>query len=201
MHSLTGDIIDKAAEDQFYDVKLLVNGVELEPIFFNNIMDHVEKFIDSEARNLVKEKLEIADNKSMRLQELIKEAIEKYVTSLNYQIMTIKMEDKSELIDHIDFHDHTTDVFFNPTVEENKAIVCWQARNPNSFYMGVVYMNNETGKITYPEGAVIPKQTERDREMLPKFVIIGKKEMDDNEIEILLTRLEKQYLMRNVIRI
>jgi len=77
LHSLTGDLITKAAEDQFYDVKLLVNGVELEPDLFNNVMDHVEKFILSEARNIVNEKLEIADNKSMRLQELINDAIYK----------------------------------------------------------------------------------------------------------------------------
>ena len=77
LHSLTGDIINKAIDDQYYDVKLLVNGIELEPVLFNNIMDHVEKFIDSEAKNLVNEKLEIADNKSRRLQELINDAIYK----------------------------------------------------------------------------------------------------------------------------
>lgn len=77
LNSLTGEIIAKAAKDQYYDVKLLVNDIELEPTLFNQIMNNVEKFIDTEVRNLISEKLEIADNKTRRLQELINEAIEK----------------------------------------------------------------------------------------------------------------------------
>jgi len=102
-----------------------------------------------------------------------------------------------KLIDNLDFHDADVRVYYDCTSEENTVRVGWQVRNPSSFYVGMVYMNNETGKITYPEDAVIPEQTERDREMLPKFVVIGKTELDLGDTEIILERLEKQYLLRN----
>ena len=57
LNSLTGDIITKASEDQFYDVKLLINGIEIEPNIFNDIMNGIEKYVDAEAKELVKIKL------------------------------------------------------------------------------------------------------------------------------------------------
>ncbi len=77
LNSLTYDLMIKAQNDQYYEVKLLVNDVELEPVLFNEIMNNVEKVIDTEARNLISKKMEEANNKSRRLQELINEAIEK----------------------------------------------------------------------------------------------------------------------------
>lgn len=74
MNSLTGDVITKAVADQFYDVKLLVNGVELEPTIFNTIMNNMEACIDAEAKSLVLSKLQEAENKIGRLQELIEQA-------------------------------------------------------------------------------------------------------------------------------
>ena len=77
LNSLTGEMITKASEDQFYDIKLLVNGVELEPQIFNDIMNGVEKYIDGEAKALLKYQLEKAECKIKKLDELINEAADK----------------------------------------------------------------------------------------------------------------------------
>ena len=77
LNSLTGDIITKASEDQFYDVKLVINGVEIEPKIFNDIMNGIEKYIDAEAKELVKIKLEKAEYKVRKLDELISDASDK----------------------------------------------------------------------------------------------------------------------------
>lgn len=77
LNSLTGDIITKASEDQFYDVKLVINGVEIEPNIFNDIMNGIEKYIDAEAKELVKIKLEKAEYKIRKLDELISDASDK----------------------------------------------------------------------------------------------------------------------------
>lgn len=79
MNSLTHDLITKAADDQFYDIKLLVNGVELEPSLFNQIVDNVERYIDEQAKKLVRDKLEEAENKISRLTEILDEAKYKIV--------------------------------------------------------------------------------------------------------------------------
>ena len=38
LNSLPHEIVSKASEDQFYDVKLVINGVEVEPKMYNDIM-------------------------------------------------------------------------------------------------------------------------------------------------------------------
>lgn len=83
MESLTGDIIEKASEDQFYDVKLLVNGVELEPTFYNRLVNNIEKYIDAEAKSLVCQKLKEAEEKSRKLSELIDAAKNSIIDEFN----------------------------------------------------------------------------------------------------------------------
>jgi hypothetical protein len=83
MNSLTGDLITQASEDRFYDVKLLVNGVELEPELFNKIVNNIEKYIDEQAKSLVREKLEEAENKVRRLSELFDEVAYKIKDEFN----------------------------------------------------------------------------------------------------------------------
>jgi len=83
MESLTGDIITKASEDQFYDVKLLVNGIELEPVFYNKLVSNIEKYIDSEARFLVRQKFEEAEDKASKLSELIEAAKNSIIDEFN----------------------------------------------------------------------------------------------------------------------
>jgi uncharacterized protein YllA (UPF0747 family) len=88
MNSLTSDLVIKASEDQFYEVKLLVNGIDLEPQLFNSIMNNVEKYIENQAKSLITEKLEEADNKARKLSELIDEVSEKIKNDfdLNYEL-------------------------------------------------------------------------------------------------------------------
>ena len=79
----------------------------------------------------------------------------------------------------------------------NSPSCVWKHRNPYSFYQGIVYMDKETGKMTYPEDAVIPEQTERDREMLPGFVITSREELDEEFITKTQKYFEKEYIRRN----
>ena len=102
-------------------------------------------------------------------------------------------------IGQIDFHDIKVKVYYHPD-NKNKldtADCVWQMRNPDSCYTGIMYMNNETGKCTYPEGAIIPEQTDKDREMLPKFVIVGKQELDEKIVLQIKEYLDSGYKQRN----
>lgn len=73
MNSLTGDIIEQASEDRFYDLKLLVNGIELEPNFYNKLINNIDKYIDEQAKSLIREKLEEAENKVRKISEMFDE--------------------------------------------------------------------------------------------------------------------------------
>ncbi len=73
----------------------------------------------------------------------------------------------------------------------------FQMRKPSTNYMGRVYFGYNK-QITYPEDAVIPEQTDIDREMLPKFVIVGVDTLT-TELEILIhDRSMEEYNQRNV---
>lgn len=100
-------------------------------------------------------------------------------------------------IGEIDFKDISVPVYSDKYAKEDSANCVWQMRNPNTCYTGVVYMNNETGKITYPDDAVIPEQTDRDREMLPRFMIVKATEITDALKEIALKYMETEYKRRN----
>jgi len=75
---------------------------------------------------------------------------------------------------------------------------CWSVRNPDSYYQGIVYMG-ENGKITYPDDAVIPEQTESDKEMFPRYILIKKEIITDDVLLAIQTYLEKEYKFRNSI--
>lgn len=74
LNSTPSEVIDSAMTDRFYDVKLIINGIEVEPLLFNKLMNSIEKHIDNEAKNLISEKLQEAENKVMRLDNLVREA-------------------------------------------------------------------------------------------------------------------------------
>lgn len=106
--------------------------------------------------------------------------------------------EKPHVIKEIDFHDIKVKVYHHPELIKtpNNFQTSFQMRNPDTCYTGMIHMDNE-GKTTYPEGAVIPEQTDRDREMLPNFVIVGKLELNDEDTEIVINRLESEYQRRN----
>jgi hypothetical protein len=108
------------------------------------------------------------------------------------------MEKKEiKLIGSIDFKDIKVNVYNDPYTDKDSINCSWQMRNPDTCYQGIMYMNEETGKVSYPEDAVIPEQTDNDREMLPKFIITGYETIDTNFISFLLPKLEESYKMRN----
>ena len=90
LNSLTGDIIEKATEDRFYDVKLLVNGVELEPTIYNDLVGGIEKYVEQEARSLINEKVDgimtELNNGVVELTEQIQELSERIKDKLNQQL-------------------------------------------------------------------------------------------------------------------
>jgi hypothetical protein len=100
-------------------------------------------------------------------------------------------------IGELDFKDIKVKVYHDSTSDKNNIACIWQMRNPETSYTGIMYMNNVTGKISYPKDAIIPKQTDRDRELLPKVVVTGYESVDENFIAILLPKLEEGYKMRN----
>lgn len=88
LNSIPHDILEKAAADRFYDIKILINGVEVEPVIFNNIMNDVEKYIDAQARSLITEKYQEAEDKARKLHEMVdavtKSINDNFSTELEY---------------------------------------------------------------------------------------------------------------------
>lgn len=107
--------------------------------------------------------------------------------------------EKIKLIDDIDFHDNKVNIYYHPDKKDelNNAEGVWQMRNPDSCYNGVVFVNYKTGKFAYPDGAVIPEQTDEDRIILPKFIIVGKQELDDDLVKSIKIYLESNFLRKN----
>jgi hypothetical protein len=103
-------------------------------------------------------------------------------------------------IGKIQFRDRLVPVYYDKTGDKNNISCSWQMRNPDSCYQGVMWMNWETGRVTYPEGAVIPEQTAEDREMLPKFLIISQDSITDKIHKCIIDYLDKSYKERNNIK-
>ena len=93
-------------------------------------------------------------------------------------------------------HDKVHVYYDQYSTNEGVAYCSWRARNPDSFYTGIMYMGPD-GKCTYPEGAVIPKQTLEDRELIPKFVLIGVKELTPELEGNVQQYLESEHRRRN----
>jgi hypothetical protein len=83
MNSLPDDLIAQTSKDGFYEVKLLVNGIEIEPQLFTEIVSNIEKYIDKEAKCLLRNKFEEVDDKIFRLHELFNEATDKIKSEFN----------------------------------------------------------------------------------------------------------------------
>lgn len=83
LNSLPHDIIIQGAEVGFYDVKLLVNGVELEPKFYNDLVNNIEKYVDKEANHLLLDKLSEAEQEVNKLLEVIELAKNSIIDKFN----------------------------------------------------------------------------------------------------------------------
>lgn len=98
----------------------------------------------------------------------------------------------------LEFMDCDVTIYYDPLeLNKDSLNVVWKARNPDSFYTGVMYRNNETGKITYPNDAVIPKQTPKDREIIPKAIIVANPHLTDILIYNIQTYLHSEFKRRN----
>lgn len=88
LKSLDNDTITKCTEAREYDVKLLVNGKELEPKFYNDLVNNIEKYIDRQAESIVNDNLYVSTEKARMLEQIVQEATEKIREEFN-----IKEED------------------------------------------------------------------------------------------------------------
>jgi len=74
LNSLDLDTINKASKEGALEVKLLVNSKELEPDFFNDLVNNIDGYVDRAAKQLVKDRLYEALDKTKKLEEIIKQA-------------------------------------------------------------------------------------------------------------------------------
>jgi len=102
-----------------------------------------------------------------------------------------------KLIGDINFKDVKVNIYQNLQTNEDTLICAWHMRNPDSYYIGPVFLNFDTNQITYPDGAIIPVQTDKDLEMLPKFIVINKDSLDKNDYESISRYLTSDYNRRN----
>lgn len=86
MDSLTNECIESGREKTQYEVKLLVNGIELEPKLLDDLISNVAKYIDSEALKVADDKLKEALNEVECLNDIIKD-------------VTYKIRDKFDIPD------------------------------------------------------------------------------------------------------
>lgn len=100
-------------------------------------------------------------------------------------------------IGELDFKDLKVKVFHDKDALGSNIKACWRMRNPDSCYKGFMNMNIETGEITYPEGAIIPVQTEEDREIIPIFIITGHIELNDTVLGEINIYLKTEHKRRN----
>ena len=110
----------------------------------------------------------------------------------------MKTKEKIKLIGEIDFKDIKVKVYNDPHTKDDICQSGWGMRNPDSCYVGSMFMNKTTGKITYPNDAIIPKQNNNDSEMLPQFIITGNDKIDDIFISSIGSYLDIEYKRVNV---
>jgi hypothetical protein len=98
----------------------------------------------------------------------------------------------------LDFIGNKVPVYYDEhTTNKNNATACWQCKNPDAFYTGIVFMNWETGEMTYPNGVIPEEPSHADQEMLPKFIICGYDNLTIDTKTKILNYLSKEYMRRN----
>lgn len=71
--------IDLQNNTREWDVKLVINGVEVEPVMYNLLFSHTEEWIEERAKEYLKDKLGEADAEVSRLLEYINQAKENII--------------------------------------------------------------------------------------------------------------------------
>lgn len=100
------------------------------------------------------------------------------------------------LISSIPFKDISVPVYYNKYTPN--PIWVWKHRNEEAFYFGLIYVNVETGKCSYPDGIITPTEpSKEDAEWLPKFICVGVESLDEQTLETINNCLETEYKIRN----
>lgn len=90
MYSLSGEVITAAMSKGGYEVKLLVDGVELEPTLLNELLSKIEYYVDKEAKILFDDKyaemIESLKNKFNGMEDTLKDVQEKIALEHNVEI-------------------------------------------------------------------------------------------------------------------
>lgn len=108
-----------------------------------------------------------------------------------------KPNDIPQKIDTILFMDIEVPVYYDMNSDDNYFALGWKHKGGDNFYQGVIFMNHETGEITYPDGVEPPVYNHEDWEVVPNVVIVGRKELDSNIRTIIMNCLSEQYIIRN----
>lgn len=58
MRSLTPELITQAYKDRFYDIKININGINVEPNLFNDIISNIDEYVTAGAQVLYNEKID-----------------------------------------------------------------------------------------------------------------------------------------------
>lgn len=87
LSALTSEVIESGRDKKEYEVKLLVNGFELEPTVLSELIDNVLSYIDSEAEKKYiseyKDKMYDAKKKADKMQDIIDKAFLKISKEFN----------------------------------------------------------------------------------------------------------------------
>jgi ribosome biogenesis GTPase A len=82
MNCLTPEVIDSAREKEEYEVRLVVNGVDLDPTTLNLFQDKAEEWVETRAKEIAAEKFheaaKAAEDFSKMVNDIKFALIEKY---------------------------------------------------------------------------------------------------------------------------
>jgi hypothetical protein len=107
------------------------------------------------------------------------------------------MNNEITLVGEIPFKDVIVKIYNDPYTSTDTVQCAWGMRNPDSCYEGLMYIDWQTGKLSYPEDAIIPEQTDEDREIIPKFIVTGYEKIDMKLTSFINSYLEEDYKRRN----
>jgi len=86
MGSVPLEVLKTTNAERCFDVKLIINGVECEPIYLNSIWKKIEEYVDREANIKANEKVKEALDKIYIINDIIKDASTKIMEKFDLDI-------------------------------------------------------------------------------------------------------------------
>lgn len=106
------------------------------------------------------------------------------------------MKKGPKMIGVLGFLGENVQIYHDKRMDESECIIMWRARNPETYYQGIVYLI--PGKpVKYPDDAVIPEQTAYDREQIPKAIIVGTMALSNKQRIVIKRKLIDGFKKRN----